>query len=77
MGKLKRLSLSKLNESSLDKKRQQLILGGNSCQCGSCGAWASTEANRSANHDGGITGTGTNDPVCTCSVPAVYSTAAL
>jgi len=76
MGNLKRLSLFKLNENSLDKKRQQLILGGTGCQCGSCGAWASAENNREANFRGGITGTGTNDPVCSCNNFDLYGAAA-
>lgn len=65
MKKLKKLSLTRLNESVLDKKQQQLILGGG-CICGSCGQYASTNANAIANYDGGITGTGTNSPLCVC-----------
>lgn len=52
----------------MDKKQQQLIFGGNMCQCGSCGAYATSEDNRVANRDRNITGTGTNPPIqCTCS----------
>ena len=62
----KKISLSKLNQNELDKKQQQLIFGGNACRCGSCGQWATSSANGDANHSGGITGTGTNDPQCQC-----------
>ena len=60
MKKLKKISLSKLNESQLDKKQQQLIFGGNNCRCGSCNTSTgpSMDANGEANHAGGITSTG-------------------
>lgn len=76
MKKLKKLSLSKLNEAVLAKKQQQIILGGAGCQCGSCGQWASSSANLNANYSGGITGTGTNDPTCRCNISEVFSAAA-
>ncbi|WP_157243335.1 TIGR04149 family rSAM-modified RiPP [Bacteroides fluxus] len=66
MKKFNKISLSELNHLELKKKQQQLIFGGNACKCGSCGEWASTEANMNANFDGNITGTGTNDPICRC-----------
>ncbi|MCE5177628.1 MAG: TIGR04149 family rSAM-modified RiPP [Porphyromonadaceae bacterium] len=69
MKKLKRFSLSKLNEANLEKKQQRLILGGWGCVCGSCGEYATAEQNKVANYNGGITGTGTNNPVCSCSGP--------
>lgn len=69
MKTLKRISLTKLNESNLKKQQQKLILGGWGCVCGSCGQYATAEDNKNANYDGGITGTGTNNPVCTCTGP--------
>ncbi|MCM1312970.1 MAG: TIGR04149 family rSAM-modified RiPP [Roseburia sp.] len=63
---IKKISLVSLNQSELTKKQQQLIFGGNACRCGSCGATATDSANKNANYDGGITGTGTNDPSCKC-----------
>jgi len=49
----------------LEKKQQQLILGGWGWGYGSCGIYeASAEDN---NYEGGgITGTGTNNPICMC-----------
>lgn len=64
--KLKRKSLSKMNQAMLDKKQQQLIFGGNACKCGSCSGMTSDSANLNANYDSGITGTGTNTPACKC-----------
>lgn len=70
MKKLRRITLSKLNKANLEKQQQQLILGGWGCVCGSCGANATAEANKEANYQGGITGTGTNNPVCVCVGPS-------
>lgn len=77
MKKLRKLSLSALNQMEISKKQQQLIFGGNACKCGSCGQWATDSANLDANYKGNITGTGTNDPTCRCSTAAgeVYVTA--
>ncbi|WP_352422652.1 TIGR04149 family rSAM-modified RiPP [Proteiniphilum sp.] len=69
MKTLKRFTLSKLNKANLEKKQQQLILGGWGCVCGSCGQYATADANKDANYDGHITGTGTNNPVCMCNQP--------
>jgi natural product precursor len=68
MKQVKKINLSKLNEAQLNKKQQQLIFGGNSCKCGSCGAYATYENNADANHARNITGTGTSNPWrCICS----------
>jgi len=63
---MNKINLFKLNEIQMNKKQQQLIFGGQACKCGSCGAYATYDANVNANYDRGITGTGTNDPACLC-----------
>lgn len=68
-----KISLSQLNQNELDKKKQQLLFGGQACKCGSCGEWASTDANMDANFAGNITGTGTNDPICRCRDESVFN----
>ncbi|GHT71710.1 hypothetical protein AGMMS50239_40950 [Bacteroidia bacterium] len=64
--KVKKINLLRLNEIQLDKKQQQLIFGGQSCKCGSCGSTATSDDNLNANYNGGITDTGTNSPYCGC-----------
>ncbi len=66
MKKLRKISLCSLNREQLEKKQQQLIFGGNACRCGSCGESATDTANKNANYNSGITGTGTNNPKCKC-----------
>lgn len=66
MKKIKKISLSKLNSNELEKRQQRQLFGGNACKCGSCGQWATSDANMNANYHSNITGTGSNDPVCKC-----------
>ncbi|GHT63451.1 hypothetical protein AGMMS50239_19450 [Bacteroidia bacterium] len=71
--KVKKINLLRLNEIQLDKKKQQLIFGGNACKCGSCSENTSTFTNMNANYNGNITGTGTANPACMCNGEALRS----
>lgn len=79
MKKFRKISLSQMNLNALTKKQQQLIFGGQACKCGSCSESTNSYTNLDYNYASGITGTGTNDPICRCSTVGgeVYSIAAV